>query len=252
MDLAGKRAFITGGSGGLGSAISGALAAAGVHIAVGYHQGKERAERVAALAEKQGVRAAPVQIDISDPVGIEHGVAETAKLLGGLDVLVNNAATTRRPEGDDGSLEAITPDYWDAMMASNTRGPFLVTRVAEGLLRASGAGRIVNIGSTIGQGAHGADLPFSVTKAAIAPLTRFLAVRLSPDVLVNCVAPGLMLGTGLTKNASEGFADTWRAAALTGHTTAIDDVARQVVTLCATDTMTGQVIVVDGGIHLVT
>ena len=197
-----------------------------------------------------GVKALAIAIDITDPTDIEFGVEAAARHFGGLDILVNNAATTRRPEGDDGSLSAITPDYWDAMTTANVRGPFLMARAVERYLRASSRGRIVNIGSTIGQGSHGAALPFSVTKASIAPLTRFLAVRLAPDILENCVAPGLMLGTGLTQNATEEFADTWLAAASTGKTTSIDDVARQVVGCCATTTMTGQVITIDGGIHL--
>lgn len=250
MELSGGLAFVTGGSGGLGSAICQALAGAGAHVAVGYHHGEERAHQVAETVRGFGGKAFAVQIDISDPDHIEASVADAAEHLGGLDILINNAATTRRPDDDDGTLSAITADYWDAMAAANLRGPFLVARAAEAHLRAFGWGRIVNIGSTIGQGQHGAGLPFSVSKAGIAPLTRFLAVRLAPEILVNCVAPGLMLGTGLTQNASDDFANSWRAAALTGKTTGIDDVARQVLLCCTTKTMTGQVITVDGGIHL--
>ncbi|MEM6849324.1 MAG: SDR family oxidoreductase, partial [Pseudomonadota bacterium] len=215
-----------------------------------YHSGDDRAREVTSAVKALGVEGQAIAMDITDPKDIEFGVEAAARPFGGLDILVNNAATTRRPDGDDGTLSAITADYWDAMSSANLRGPFLTARAAEPYLRASDRGRIVNIGSTIGQGSHGAALPFSVTKAGIAPLTRFLAVRLAPDILVNCVAPGLMLGTGLTQHATEEFADTWRAAAITGKTTSIEDVACQVVGCCATTTMTGQVITIDGGIHL--
>ena len=129
------------------------------------------------------------------------------------------------------------------------RGPFLVTRAAAIHLRKSVWGRVVNIGSTLGHGDWYQDRAFAPSKAAIVPLTRFLAASLAPDVTVNCVSPGLMIETGLGSGGSEELVQGWRNRAALGVTTSVDDVAGQAVYFCKTSTVTGQSIVVDGGIH---
>jgi 3-oxoacyl-[acyl-carrier protein] reductase len=108
---------------------------------------------------------------------------------------------------------------------------------------------VVNIGSTLGHGEWYSDRPFAPSKAAVVPLTRFLAAALAPDVSVNCVSPGLMIETGLGSGGSDQFVEGWRNRAVLNVTTSVDDVAGQVVYLCKTSTVTGQSIVVDGGIH---
>jgi 3-oxoacyl-[acyl-carrier protein] reductase len=148
-----------------------------------------------------------------------------------------------------GDLEAFTPEIWDEMMAVNLRGPYLVTRAAAPHLRSSAWGKVVNIGSTLGHGDWYADRPFAPSKAAVVPLTRFLAASLAPDVAVNCVAPGLMIETGLGSGGPEHLVEGWRTRAALNVTTSIDDVAGQVVYLCKTSTVTGQSIVVDAGVH---
>lgn len=164
--------------------------------------------------------------------------------------MVNNAAMAMGghsiPAGD---LEAFTPEIWDEMMAVNLRGPYLVTRAAAPHLRSSEWGRVVNIGSTLGHGAWYADRAFAPSKAAVVPLTRFLAASLAPDVTVNCVSPGLMVETGLGSGGPEHLVEGWRNRAVLNVTTSIDDVAGQVVTLCKSSTISGQSIVIDGGIH---
>lgn len=108
---------------------------------------------------------------------------------------------------------------------------------------------MVNIGSTLGHGAWYADRAFAPSKAAVVPLTRFLAASLAPDVTVNCVSPGLMVETGLGSGGPEHLVEGWRNRAVLNVTTSIDDVAGQVVTLCKNSTISGQSIVIDGGIH---
>jgi len=108
---------------------------------------------------------------------------------------------------------------------------------------------VVNIGSTLGHGAWYADRAFAPSKAAVVPLTRFLAASLAPDVTVNCVSPGLMVETGLGSGGPEHLVEGWRNRAVLNVTTSIDDVAGQVVTLCKSSTISGQSIVIDGGIH---
>ncbi len=250
MNLTNAVALVTGGSGGLGARICHLLAAEGVDIAVGYLGGDERADETKKAIEILGRRAITVKIDQTKPASVEDAVEKVGSDLGGLDILVNNAAIAMGghniPLGD---LEAFTPEIWDEMMAVNVRGPYLVARAAAPHLRASKWGRIVNIGSTLGHGDWYADRPFAPSKAAVVPLTRFLAANLAPDVTVNCVAPGLMEGTALGSGGPQHLYDGWRNRAALGVTTSIEDVAGQVVYLCKTSSITGQSIVVDGGIN---
>jgi 3-oxoacyl-[acyl-carrier protein] reductase len=191
-----------------------------------------------------------VQINHIDPDSITSGVADVVDEMGGIDILVNNAAIAMGGHTvAPGDLEAFTPEIWDEMMAINVRGPFLVTRAAANHLRSSEWGRVVNIGSTLGHGDWYQDRAFAPSKAAVIPLTRFLAASLAPDVTVNCVSPGLMIETGLGSGGPEELVQSWRDRAALGVTTSIDDVAGQVVYLCKTSSITGQSIVVDGGVH---
>lgn len=250
MSLTSAVALVTGGSGGLGSRISQLLSQNGVNVAVSYLGGKDRAENVCRDIESNGVKAMAVQINQIDPDSIASGVAEVVNEMGSIDILINNAAIAMGGHTvAQGDLEAFTPEIWDEMMAINVRGPFLVTRAAANHLRSSAWGRVVNIGSTLGHGDWYQDRAFAPSKAAVIPLTRFLAASLAPDVTVNCVSPGLMIETGLGSGGPEELVQGWRNRAALGVTTSIDDVAGQVVYLCKTSSITGQSIVVDGGVH---
>ncbi len=250
MEIEGAAAFVTGGSGGLGAVIAAKLAAAGADVAVGYRGGRERAEKAAESVRALGRKAALVQLDQSDASSVAAAVEEVARDLGGLDLLINNAGMASGGRTlAAGDLEALTPEIWDEMMAVNLRGPYLLARAAAPWLRRSKWGRIVNLGSTIGQGTWHAGAAFAPSKAAVAPLTRFLAAALAPEVTVNCVAPGLMEGTEMSGGAPEAYVESWKARAALGRTTSLEDVAAQVVVFCQSETVTGQVLVVDGGIH---
>ena len=250
MSLTSAVALVTGGSGGLGSRISQLLSQNGVNVAISYLGGKDRAENVCRDIESNGVKAMAVQINQIDSDSIASGVAEVVDEMGSIDILINNAAIAMGGHTvAPGDLEAFTPEIWDEMMPINARGPFLVTRAAANHLRSSAWGRVVNIGSTLGHGDWYQDRAFAPSKAAVIPLTRFLAASLAPDVTVNCVSPGLMVETGLGSGGPEELVQGWRNRATLGVTTSIDDVAGQVVYLCKTSSITGQSIVVDGGVH---
>lgn len=255
MEISGAVAFVTGGSGGLGSRICRSLADDGAAVAIGYNQGQERAEEVKTQVTANGGVAITVQVDQMVPASIDAAVSRVVGELGSLDILVNNAAIASGGHSiDPGDLDAFTPEIWDEMMAVNVRGPYLVARSAAGHLRASKWGRIVNIGSTLGHGDWYQDRIFAPSKAAVIPLTRFLAASLAPDVTVNCVAPGLMvetaLGGGGPKPGENNKAyDAWRdRSALKGFTD-IDDVASQVVSFCKARSITGQSVGIDAGVH---
>jgi 3-oxoacyl-[acyl-carrier protein] reductase len=193
-----------------------------------------------------GRRAAAVRIDVAEPESVEAGVREAADAFGRLDVLVNNAGMAKGlPYG---ALEALTPEIWDRLMAVNLRGPFLTARAAAPWLRKAEPGRIVNVGSMVGDSAQTAGNVYAPSKAAVSPLTRHLAAALAPEVLVNCVAPGLMEGTGMSGRASPEFVAEWRGRAALDRTVSLEEVAAQVARFAAAESVTGQVLRIDGGI----
>ncbi len=247
MELGGRGALVTGGSGDLGMAICRALAAAGTDVAVGYVGDRERADKTCQLVEGLGRRAYAVQIDQADPAAVESAVAAAAQQLGRLDILVNNAAWNIGipfPE-----LDRLTTEVWDRIYATNVRGPFQLARVAAGHMRQSGAGRIVNIASVAGLRPSGSSIAYATSKAALIHLTRCLAVALAPEIAVNCVAPGLIEGTRMAKRLPPAVAQSARDLAVLRRTSSAEDIADQVVTFCRADTVTGQTVAIDGGVE---
>jgi NAD(P)-dependent dehydrogenase (short-subunit alcohol dehydrogenase family) len=247
VDLSGCAALVTGGSGDLGRAIALALAEAGADVAVTWVGYREGAVETCRQVEKRGRRTAMIQLDQRDPPAIEPGVNDVVAALGRLDVLVNNAGwNTGIPFRD---LDALTVDVWDHINEVNLRGPFLLARAAARHLRARGAGRIVNIASVAGLRAAGSSIAYAVSKAGLIHLTRCLAVALAPEVTVNCVAPGLMEGTRMAKRLPAEVVESTRRLAVLQRSTAIGDVAAQVLAFCRADSVTGQVLNIDGGVH---
>ena len=247
MKLEGAVALVTGGSGGLGKAICKALAESGVSVAVGYKDGRDRADQVCESIAASGGKAVPVGLDQSSETSIKAAIDEVVEAFGGVDILVNKAAMAKGVPFPD--LDALSTDLWDTTMQVNLRGPWLVSKYAAPRLKASKWGSIVNIAAMAGMKPMGASIAQSVSKAGTIQLTRCLAVALAPDVSVNCVAPGLMEGTELTKNISDAFRDGFKSQSVLGATTSLDDVAGQVVQFCQSETITGQTLVVDGGVY---
>ncbi|HLW03708.1 MAG TPA: SDR family oxidoreductase [Ktedonobacterales bacterium] len=246
MELAGKIALVTGGSGDLGAAIARALAQAGASIAITYVGERERAEETAAAVEALGVRAWTAQLDQSDAQQAEAVIAATVEKFGRLDILVNNAAwNIGIPFAD---LDALTPDIWDRMYDTNLRGPFLLARAAARPMRAQKSGHIVNIASIGGIYPAASSIAYATSKAALIHLTRCLAVALAPDILVNCVAPGLIEGTRMAQRLPPQVIESARRMAVLGRAATLEDLAAQVVAFCRSDSVTGQTLPIDGGL----
>lgn len=246
MDLTDCKALVTGGGGGLGRYVLEALAQAGVDIAVAYNASKQRAEDAAQVVLAAGRTAHCVPLDLGNAESIHAGVTTAAESLDGLDILINNAGVAGGIPFDELTIEEL-----DRQLTLNVRGPLLVARAAAPHLKKSGKGRIVNVGSVIGLTSSVSDPAIGpvLSKGCMIPLTRYLAAALAPDVLVNCVAPGLMEGTLMSGGASEAYVQQWRDKSLLGRTTSHTDVANQIVQFCRSDSVTGQTLVVDGGIH---
>ena len=246
MELKGAVALVTGGNGGLGQRICHALAREGVHIAVMYAQSRDQAEQVARdLASRHQVNAAAFACDITSGTAIETLVQQVTQRFGRLDILVNDAAYNKAIPFAD--LDSLTMEVWDRIMAVNLTGPMqLIKAVAPGM-KAQGQGRIVNISSVAGLGPQGSSIAYAVSKAGLIHLTRCMAVALAPQLLVNCVAPGLLEGTRATANLRDEQVTSAAALSLLKKPADKDDCAEMVVTMCRSETMTGQTVVIDSG-----
>jgi len=247
MDLAGRGALVTGGSGSLGTAIAQALAEAGCDVAVSYVGNREGADETVRLVEKLGRKACRIQLDQTEPATIEPAVERAARDLGRLDVLVNNAGWNIGIPFPD--LDALTTEVWDRIFETNVRGPFQLARAVAPHMRTQGGGRIVNIASVAGVKPTGSSIAYASSKAALIHLTRCLAVALAPMITVNCVAPGLVEGTRMAQRIPPEVVERVRRDAVLQRAADAGDIAQQVVTFCRADSVTGQTVVIDAGLH---
>ena len=246
MELRGTVALVTGGNGGLGQRICHALAREGADIAVMYAQSREQAEGVATeLAATYQVNAAAFACDITDQAAVEGLVAAVTTRFGRLDILVNDAAFNKSVPFAD--LDGMTMELWDKIMAVNLTGPMRLTKAVAPVMKAGGQGRVVNISSVAGLTPTGSSIAYAISKAGLIHMTRCMAVAMAPESLVNCVAPGLLEGTRATANLRPEQVTNSAASSLLKRAADKDDCADMVVTMCRTDTMTGQTIVIDAG-----
>ncbi|HZU90037.1 MAG TPA: SDR family oxidoreductase [Stellaceae bacterium] len=246
MDLNGAVALVTGGNGGLGQRICRALAKEGVHIAVVYARSRDQAESVAReLTATYRINAAAFACDVTDGAAVERVVGAVTGHFGRLDILVNDAAYNKAIPFTD--LDNLTMEVWDKILAVNLTGPMRLMKAVAPAMKAQGRGRIVNISSVSGLGPTGSSIAYAVSKAGLIHLTRCMAVALAPEVLVNCVAPGLLEGTRATANLRPEQIERSSTTALLKRPADKDDCAAMVVTMCRTETMTGQTIAIDSG-----
>lgn len=244
MDLRDRVALITGASGGLGAVTARMLADCGVHVALTHLGHREEAVDVCRQIESKGRKAFLLHLDQTDPASCSATVEATVNALGRLDILINNAAWNDPVPLSD--LSSLTPAVWDKAVNTNLRGPFLMTRAAAPHLKRQNQGRVVNISGTPGVVPAGS-IALAVSKAGLIHLTRCLAVALAPSTTVNCVAPGLMEGTRMFARVPPARVAAVKEQAALKRTTDPEDVARQIVLFCQSDSVTGQTQVIDSG-----
>jgi 3-oxoacyl-[acyl-carrier protein] reductase/pteridine reductase len=238
--LAGKRALVTGGAKRIGRTLALTLAEAGADVAVTYRGSAAEAEKTVAELEALGVRALAVVCDVGDEASVQAALAAVVGEFGGLDVLVNNAGAF-----ETAPLEEISVAQWDAMFATNTRGPFLVAKAAHAHLKAA-HGRIVNIGSLGGIHPWATHGHYCTSKAALHMLSHTMAKAWAPEISVNCVAPGMIV-FGEVNPAYESFA---RKTPMQRNGRAEDVAAAVLFFATGPHFITGQMLVVDGGLGL--
>jgi 3-oxoacyl-[acyl-carrier protein] reductase len=249
-NLKNKRAFVTGASQGIGAAIAEALIDAGADVCLHYFQSDATPRALAEKAKSVGQRALVLQADLRKESEAKQAVEQATEFLGGLEVLINNAGSLvgRR------KLEEVDMEFWDEVIRINFTTMMLVTRAAAPTLVKAGASSIVNVASLAGRkGGHGGSLVYSSAKGAIITWTRALAAELGPQgVRVNCVAPGLILGTRFhdTHTTKESADETVRGIPL-GRGGAAEDVARAVAYLASEydGFISGATLDINGGVY---
>ena len=238
----GQVVLVTGSSSGIGAETARRFAASGATVVVNSSTSVDAGRALA--AELTG--ATYVQADVADEADASRLVDEVVAAHGRLDALVNNAGTTAViPHGD---LEAASPDVWRRIFDTNVIGTWQLTVAAVPHLRASGNGQVLNVSSLAGERPVGSSIPYACSKAALSHMTRLLANALGPDVRVNAVAPGLV-DTPWTEDwdAVRGFV---RAQAPMQRSATPGDVAEVILGLARSTYVTGQVVLVDGGLSL--
>lgn len=245
IDLRGKVALVTGGSRGIGQAIALAFHAAGAKVALLARDGAKAQETARGMGSEDTARG--YRCDVSVARQVEDTVAAVERDFGPIDILVNNAGTTR-----DNLLFRIGEDDWDAVLDTNLKGAFLVMKhAARGMIKRRW-GRIINITSVVGLAGNKGQANYSSSKAGLVGLTKSVAKELaSRNVLVNAVAPGY-IETELTRGISEEAQQTLRGAIPLGRLGQGADIAAAVLFLVSdlASYITGQVLVVDGGMVL--
>jgi 3-oxoacyl-[acyl-carrier protein] reductase len=240
--LDGKVALVTGGSRGIGAAISRELAAAGAKVAVNYRAGQEAADQVA--GEISGLA---VQADVSNPAEAKALIERVEGELGDIDALVNNAGVTR-----DTLIARMTDDDWETVIDTNLRGTFNTCRAVSRKMLRRRAGSIVNLSSVVGLHGNPGQANYAASKGGIIGLTKALARELgSRGVRVNAIAPGY-ISTELTDVLNDEQRGLILQNTPLGRLGEPEDVAGAVRFLCSDEAafITGEVLLVDGGLGM--
>jgi 3-oxoacyl-[acyl-carrier protein] reductase len=240
IDLTGKTALVTGSTRGIGRTIAGALADSGARVAV-VGRDKSKADSV---AEEIGRGALGFGCDVRDTAAVAALVSDVEKAFGGIDILVNNAGLTR-----DNLVMRLKDEDWDEVMNANLRGAFAAIRAASRGMMKKRAGRIINMASVVGLNGNKGQANYAASKAGLIALTKSVAKELgSRNILVNAIAPGFIeteMTDAMTAEARSALTGLIPLERL-GRT---EDIAAAVVFLASdyASYITGQVIVIDGG-----
>lgn len=237
-DLKNRVALVTGASRGIGAAIAIALARAGANVAVNY---RERADAAKAVCGEIGGMGIAVQADVSLANDVKRMITEVEDSLGGIDILVNNAAIAHPRK-----LEEIAEEEWDEVLTVNLKSVFLVTQAVVGGMRKRKWGRIINLSSVAAQTGGAVGAHYAASKAGIIGLTHSCASALVQDgITVNAIAPAL-----IETDMVMGNPNARPVLIPMGHFGKVDDVASVAVMLAMNEYITGQTISVNGGWYM--
>jgi len=247
IDLTGKVALVTGGTSGIGLATVEMFARAGGTVAINHLPEDPRGEQEVKRLQAAGYRVVSAPGNVGRAGEAERMVSAAINRLGRLDYLVNNAgtpATTKPIEFND--LGAMTEEFWSAILSTNLIGPFRCARAAASALKAA-KGAVCNTASVAGLGIVGSSVAYGASKAGLINLTKSLARVLAPEARVNAVAPGFV-DSPWTKAWPEERKTDYASKAMLRKICKPEDIAEVIFFLCTGAALvTGQIIVVDGG-----
>jgi NAD(P)-dependent dehydrogenase (short-subunit alcohol dehydrogenase family) len=253
--LKGRVAVITGGAGKIGEAFAEALGELGASIGIFDVAEVAASQRASQIAEGFAVEASAFVVDVSREESVQAAVSAAVAQLGGIDILINNAAYPRLDLPDDGlEIETQNLAHWQANLDVMLTGAFLMTRACASHLRRSRRGSVINIasiygllgpdmrlydGTEMGNPAH-----YAAAKGGIVQLTRYWATTLAPEVRVNCIAPG-----GVWRQQPDSFHERYKSRTPLGRMATEEDLKGAVAYLGSdlSAYVTGQVLAVDGG-----
>jgi 3-oxoacyl-[acyl-carrier protein] reductase len=258
MSKEGLCAIVTGSASGLGAATAGLLARAGARLVVNYSSSKAEAEATAETCRKKGAEVVVVQGDVSRDEDCRRIVAAAAP-WGRLDVLVNNAGTTKHVPHD--KLDELSAEDFQRIFAVNAIGPFQMIRAARPLLEAAAkaSGKpaaVVNVSSIAGISGNGSSVAYAASKGALNTMTLSLARALAPLIRVNTVCPGYIDTPWFTKGRGEAGAKQVRDMIVSRVplkvASSAEDIAQVVCFLASPESsnMTGELVRMDAGMHL--
>jgi 3-oxoacyl-[acyl-carrier protein] reductase len=247
IDLSNRVALVTGASRGIGRAIALELAASGARVIVNYRGQQQAADQVVAAIEAAGGSATAVQADVAQQADLERLIKTTQDTYGGLDILINNAGITR-----DNLLLRMKDDEWDAVLSTNLRSVFQLTKAALRPMMKARWGRIITITSVVGLTGNAGQANYAAAKAGLIGFTKSVAREMaSRGITANAVAPGY-IETDITKDLSDEIKATALANIPLSRMGQPDEIARAVVFLAsdAAGYITGQTLAVDGGMTM--
>ena len=253
-DLKGKTAIVTGSATGIGASVAVGLAARGANVVVNYSRSAAEAEETLKAVKAAGAEGILVQGSVAEDADCRKLAQAALDAFGRIDMLVNNAGTTKIvPHAD---LEAMETDEFYRIYSVNVVGSFQMVRACRDAMKKTGSGAVVNISSTAGIAGNGSSIAYAASKGALNTMTLSLARALAPEIRVNAVCPGFVSSPWFKKLAGQdGFEKLNQStAALSplGKTSSSDDIAKIVLFLCGPEsgTMTGELVRMDGGVHL--
>ncbi|SFK66026.1 3-oxoacyl-[acyl-carrier-protein] reductase [Methylorubrum salsuginis] len=245
FDLTGRKALVTGATGGLGGAIARALHAQGAHVAL---SGTRKSVLDELAAELGGERVAVVEANLADKEAVEALLPAAESALGGLDILVNNAGITR-----DNLFMRMKDEEWEAVLNVNLTAAFRLSRAALRGMMKRRYGRIIGIGSVVGTTGNPGQGNYAAAKAGLVGMTKALAAEVaSRNVTVNCIAPGF-IGSAMTDALNEKQRETILTRVPAGRLGTGAEIGAAAVYLASEEAayVTGQTLHVNGGMAMV-
>jgi 3-oxoacyl-[acyl-carrier protein] reductase len=243
-DFGGRTALVTGGSRGLGRAVALELAGRGANVAVNYHSSADAADEVVRAVEASGGKARAIQADVSDYAQAEKLIKDVVESFGSLEILVNNAGTTR-----DMVIMMMPEDDWDTVIRTNLKSAYNCAKHAVKVMMRKRYGRIINMTSVAGIAGNAGQTNYSASKAGLIGLTKSLAREVAArNITVNAVAPGFV-PTDLTQSIPDDLKEASLSSIPLKRWGTPEEVAHAVAFLASDEAgyITGHVLSVDGG-----